>query len=175
MLAYKGLPSLLWAVFVGFERKNEHRSRPLETIGLSKVSTYLPRQMNHPCLFALKHTAAANPRKRPLCRPKPSRASAANRSPPSSRLRGVAACATMLAVSRDLLLAIDNGTQSLRALLFDPQGNLLVQVRASGELTSLAEMREVIRKSSHVATYRSGKPAAWEDASARFAELRGGN
>ena len=48
MLAYKGLPSLLWAVFVGFERKNEHRSRPLEIIGLSKVSTYLPRQMNHP-------------------------------------------------------------------------------------------------------------------------------
>ena len=48
MLAYKGLPSLQWAVFVGFERKNEHRSRPLEIIGLSKVSTYLPRQMNHP-------------------------------------------------------------------------------------------------------------------------------
>ena len=48
MLAYKGLPSPLWAVFVGFERKNEHRGRPLEIIGLSKVSTYLPRQMNHP-------------------------------------------------------------------------------------------------------------------------------
>ena len=40
MLAYKGLPSLQWAVFVGFERKNAHRSRPLEIIGLSKVSTY---------------------------------------------------------------------------------------------------------------------------------------
>ena len=51
-------------------------------------------------------------------------------------------------------------------------GNLLVQVRASGELSSLAEMREVIRKSSDVATCRPGKPAAWEDASARFAELR---
>ena len=50
MLAYKGLPSLQWAVFVGFERKNAHRSRPLEIIGLSKVSTYLPRQMNHPPL-----------------------------------------------------------------------------------------------------------------------------
>jgi rhamnulokinase len=48
-------------------------------------------------------------------------------------------------------------------------GNLLVQVRASGELSSLAEMREVIRKSSDVATCRPGKPAAWEDASARFA------
>ena len=51
-------------------------------------------------------------------------------------------------------------------------GNLLVQVRASGELSSLAEMREVIRKSSSVATFRPGKPAAWEEASARFAGLR---
>ena len=53
-------------------------------------------------------------------------------------------------------------------------GNLLVQVRASGELTSLAEMREVVRKSSDVATCQPGKPAAWENASARFAELRRG-
>jgi rhamnulokinase len=53
-------------------------------------------------------------------------------------------------------------------------GNLLVQVRASGELSSLAEMREVIRKSSKVATCLPGKPAAWEDASARFADLRRG-
>jgi rhamnulokinase len=51
-------------------------------------------------------------------------------------------------------------------------GNLLVQVRASGELASLAEMREVVRKSSDVATSRPGKAAAWEDASGRFAELR---
>jgi rhamnulokinase len=48
-------------------------------------------------------------------------------------------------------------------------GNLLVQVRASGELASLAEMREVVRKSGDVATYRPGQPAAWEDASGRFA------
>jgi rhamnulokinase len=53
-------------------------------------------------------------------------------------------------------------------------GNLLVQVRANGELTSLAEMREVIRKSSEVATRRPGQPAAWEDAGARFTGLRGG-
>jgi rhamnulokinase len=53
-------------------------------------------------------------------------------------------------------------------------GNLLVQVRASGELASLAEMREVVRKSSDVAICRPGKPAAWEDASARFTELRRG-
>ena len=50
-------------------------------------------------------------------------------------------------------------------------GNLLVQVRASGELSSLAEMREVIRKSSDVATCRPGNPRAWEEASARFADL----
>jgi rhamnulokinase len=53
-------------------------------------------------------------------------------------------------------------------------GNLLVQVRASGELSSLAEMREVIRQSSEVAICPPGKPAAWEEASARFAELRRG-
>ena len=50
-------------------------------------------------------------------------------------------------------------------------GNLLVQVRASGELSSLAEMREVIRKSSDVAACRPAKPGPWEQASARFAEL----
>jgi rhamnulokinase len=50
-------------------------------------------------------------------------------------------------------------------------GNLLVQVRASGELASLAEMREVIRKSSDVATCQPAAPGAWEEASARFAEL----
>ena len=53
-------------------------------------------------------------------------------------------------------------------------GNLLVQVRANGELNSLAEMREVIRNSSEVATRRPVQPAAWEDAGARFAGLRGG-
>ena len=51
-------------------------------------------------------------------------------------------------------------------------GNLLVQVRASGELHSLAEMREVIRKSSDVATWKPGKPEAWDEAAGRFAELR---
>jgi sugar (pentulose or hexulose) kinase len=32
-------------------------------------------------------------------------------------------------IPKDLLLAIDNGTQSVRALLFDPQGNLLSKAR----------------------------------------------
>ena len=35
----------------------------------------------------------------------------------------------MLAVSRDLILAIDNGPQSLRALLFVLQGALLAKAR----------------------------------------------
>jgi rhamnulokinase len=51
-------------------------------------------------------------------------------------------------------------------------GNLLVQVRASGELTSLAEMREIVRKSSDVALFQPGKPAAWEEAAARFGSVR---
>jgi rhamnulokinase len=51
-------------------------------------------------------------------------------------------------------------------------GNLLVQVRASGELSSLADMREIIRKSSDVAIFQPGKPTAWEGASVRFAQLR---
>jgi rhamnulokinase len=51
-------------------------------------------------------------------------------------------------------------------------GNLLVQVRASGEVGSLSEMREVVRKSSGVVTFRPGGPGPWEEAAGRFAELR---
>ncbi|MGO8678912.1 MAG: rhamnulokinase [Limisphaerales bacterium] len=47
-------------------------------------------------------------------------------------------------------------------------GNLLVQVRASGELATLAEMREVIRNSSEVRTFTPGPAAPWEEAAARF-------
>ena len=46
-------------------------------------------------------------------------------------------------------------------------GNLLVQVRASGELSTLAEMREVIRRSSEVKTFQPGPAAAWEAAAGR--------
>ncbi len=48
-------------------------------------------------------------------------------------------------------------------------GNLLTQVKADGELASLAEMREVVRASSEVQRY---EPAAWNAAADRFAELR---
>ncbi|MDD5140149.1 MAG: rhamnulokinase [Verrucomicrobiales bacterium] len=51
-------------------------------------------------------------------------------------------------------------------------GNLLTQVRADGELGSLAEMREVIRKSSVVERYAPATASMWRAAAARFAALR---
>jgi len=51
-------------------------------------------------------------------------------------------------------------------------GNLLVQVRSSGELSSLAEMRTVIRNSTQVDTFHPTKPQPWEEASHRFARLQ---
>ena len=51
-------------------------------------------------------------------------------------------------------------------------GNLLTQVRASGEIGSLAEMREVVRRSSDVKRYEPGAAPAWDHAAARFAGLR---
>ncbi|HZR20596.1 MAG TPA: rhamnulokinase family protein [Verrucomicrobiae bacterium] len=50
-------------------------------------------------------------------------------------------------------------------------GNLLVQVRASGELASLQEMREAVQRSSRVSVYEPGLAAPWETAAARFAAL----
>jgi rhamnulokinase len=51
-------------------------------------------------------------------------------------------------------------------------GNLLTQLRASGELGSLAEMREVVRKSSVVENYEPNDATIWNEAAARFADLR---
>jgi rhamnulokinase len=51
-------------------------------------------------------------------------------------------------------------------------GNLLTQVRASGEVGSLAEMREVVRRSSGVKRYEPASAPAWENAAARFSDLR---
>lgn len=48
-------------------------------------------------------------------------------------------------------------------------GNLLTQIRADGELGSLADMRTVVRASSAVPHY---EPSAWNEAANRFAELR---
>ncbi|HXP63817.1 MAG TPA: rhamnulokinase [Dongiaceae bacterium] len=52
-------------------------------------------------------------------------------------------------------------------------GNLLVQVRASGELASLAETREVVRNSTEVKTFLPGPAAPWEEAAARFEAVQG--
>jgi rhamnulokinase len=52
-------------------------------------------------------------------------------------------------------------------------GNLLVQVRASGELASLREIRDVVSRSSTVTVFEPGSAAPWESAAARFATLRG--
>jgi rhamnulokinase len=46
-------------------------------------------------------------------------------------------------------------------------GNLLVQARSDGELSSLAEMRSVIRRSSEVKTYDPGQSEAWDAAASR--------
>jgi rhamnulokinase len=46
--------------------------------------------------------------------------------------------------------------------------NLLVQVRASGELSSLDEMRRVVRRSATVKTFEPALPGPWEAAAARF-------
>ena len=51
-------------------------------------------------------------------------------------------------------------------------GNLLTQVRASGELGSLAEMREVVRRSSLVERFEPVAAMDWSEASARFAGFR---
>lgn len=50
-------------------------------------------------------------------------------------------------------------------------GNLLVQVRADGELDTLADMRSVIRKSSEAARFEPGPGAPWEEAYGRFQAL----
>jgi hypothetical protein len=47
-------------------------------------------------------------------------------------------------------------------------GNLLTQVRSSGELGSLAQMREVVSASSEV---EHSEPAACKSAAGRFTEV----
>jgi rhamnulokinase len=53
-------------------------------------------------------------------------------------------------------------------------GNLLVQVRASGELDTLSEMRAVVRKSSEMEAYEPGKGEPWELAAERLHPFRRG-
>jgi rhamnulokinase len=50
-------------------------------------------------------------------------------------------------------------------------GNVLVQVRASGELSSLGEIRQVVRGSSEVIAFTPGPSSRWEEAFGRFMSL----
>lgn len=51
-------------------------------------------------------------------------------------------------------------------------GNALMQALARGRIGSLAEGREVVRRSCEVTTYAPRPAAAWDDAYARFLEIR---
>jgi rhamnulokinase len=51
-------------------------------------------------------------------------------------------------------------------------GNVLVQARANGEIGSLREIREVIRKSSVIEEFLPGPAGEWNKAAERFAVLR---
>ena len=50
-------------------------------------------------------------------------------------------------------------------------GNILTQVRASGELKSLTEMRDVVRASTDMGRFEPKEDGAWGDAAGRFAAL----
>ena len=52
-------------------------------------------------------------------------------------------------------------------------GNVLMQARACGELSSLEEIRDVVRRSSELKTYEPRETAAWNEAYGRFARLLG--
>jgi rhamnulokinase len=50
-------------------------------------------------------------------------------------------------------------------------GNLLVQALALGEISSLAEGREVVRRSFEPDTYEPAAGTGWDEARMRFATL----
>jgi rhamnulokinase len=108
------------------------------------------------------------------------------------KYRGVLACLEELTGNRlEVIHVVGGGSQSeilnqftadacQRPVLAGPveataMGNLLVQVRSSGELASLGEMRAVVRASRSVRMYEPRAPGPWEDAAARFAARVGAN
>ena len=50
-------------------------------------------------------------------------------------------------------------------------GNLLVQARSHGEISTLSDIRAAVRESSEVIQYDPENTAAWQDARGRFAQL----
>ena len=78
--------------------------------------------------------------------------------------------------SRNMLLNQFTANACARPVLAGPVeatvlGNLLVQVRSRGELSSLADIRKVVRASSEVAHVHPQSSAGWEEAFARFCKL----
>jgi len=53
-------------------------------------------------------------------------------------------------------------------------GNLMMQAVAAGDVGSIAEAREVIRRSFEVEEYEPQNTAAWEDACGRFEKILAG-
>ncbi len=52
-------------------------------------------------------------------------------------------------------------------------GNVLLQARAAGDISSLSEIREVVRSSESIGEYTPKDSAAWDDAWGRFQDLNG--
>ncbi|MEZ6061222.1 MAG: rhamnulokinase [Planctomycetaceae bacterium] len=52
-------------------------------------------------------------------------------------------------------------------------GNVLLQARAAGDVSSLSEIREVVRRSETIGEYTPKDSAAWDEAWGRFQELCG--
>jgi len=52
-------------------------------------------------------------------------------------------------------------------------GNLLTQIRADGEIGSLAEMRAVVRRSTEVLTFKPNPKSNWDAAFKNYEALRG--
>jgi rhamnulokinase len=50
-------------------------------------------------------------------------------------------------------------------------GNVMMQAVSSGDVASIAQAREVIRRSFDVEEYTPANPQAWRDAYGRFAQL----
>ena len=50
-------------------------------------------------------------------------------------------------------------------------GNVLVQARTSGEIGSLSDIREVVRRSSELKHYAPTNASDWQAANAQFTEL----